>query len=128
MRYDPTTKQDRPKMTPGTYSFVIDAASEFVSKNGNDGLKLELSVAAHPDRDIRVFDNLMYMPSWLFKVEHLLTGIGLDFLSPPPVEELVGKRGSAEFVIDKESGFLKVKDYVPGDRDPGLAGKNEAPF
>jgi hypothetical protein len=122
--FDPSTAEegggDYPPLRPGEYEFKIEEASETVFKSGNKGLKLKLLVAYEGTRDIPCYANLVYTPNMLWKVKHLLEGVGFDFESPPDAWELVGKAGWAQFGVKagldasgKPNGkeYLDVKDF-----------------
>src|SRR5689334_13354163 len=96
MNYNPDEKVDS-HAAPGEYPFKIDDAQECRFRSGNEGCKLTLLVGALANRDVTVFDNLVYVPSALWKAEQLMKSIGLDFYRPPEVHELVGKMGRAKF-------------------------------
>lgn len=115
MRYNPREKTEGTgggRAEPGEYPFHIEDAVELTFKSGTEGCKLTLQVGAFQDREIKVFDNLMYLPQSLFRTENLLQALGFDFNNPPEVHHLIGKTGRAKFVIDKESGYLKVQTYI----------------
>ena len=109
---------------PGTYRFRVDEAAETTFRSGSHGLKLVLLVAAYADRDISVYDNLVYHPKALWKVDAMLKSVGLDFSSPPEAHELIGRQGVAEFRLG-ERGYLEVAKYVPAVTDAPAANKVE---
>ena len=128
MNYSPDEKVDRPNAEPGEYVFKIDDAQETVFRSGNEGCKLTLLVGALPNRDVTVFDNLVYVGKALWKTEQLMKSIGLDFYRPPEVHELVGKMGKAKFMTG-EKGYLEVEEYLPASANnaPGASQFQAAP-
>jgi hypothetical protein len=132
MNYDPTTlvENDRTKAAPGTYDFYVEQAEDTTFKSDNEGITLTLQVAALPERDIKVFDRLVFVPKALWKVSQLLASLngGFDFNSPPETNRLIGKSGKAKFVAG-EKGYLEVEEYLPQSANNGPDSRlGEAPF
>jgi hypothetical protein len=128
MRYNPTEKvEGGGRAQPGEYAFVVEAAEETMFRSGNEGCKLTLQVAAMTDRDIKVFDYLIYQPQSLWRTEEFLTCLGFDFQRPPEVHQLVGKMGKASFITDKETGYLRVKNYVSPSANNGPDSRRTQP-
>lgn len=115
MNYNPADKAEGSgpvKAKPGKYRFRVEEATEKTFNSGNEGCRLVLLVAAFSDRDVKVFDNLIYVPNSLWKTEQFLASLGFDFNHSPEVHRLVGKTGEAEFRIN-EKGYLEVDTYLP---------------
>lgn len=106
--------ENREKAEPGEYAFKVEDANEVRFKTGNEGLELRLLVAALPNRDITVFDRLVYVDKARWKIDKFLASIGFDFFSPPELHDLYGKQGMASFVTG-EKGYLEVEEYFPKD-------------
>ena len=100
---------------PGEYDFRVDDATEKQFQSHNKGCALHLSVAVSRERDIQVFDNLVYTSKSLWKTKQFLSCIGRDFNNPPDVYELIGMTGRAKFKLG-DKGFLEVAAYV--NKDP----------
>lgn len=114
MNYNPSEKVDSGgRATAGRYRFKVDEANETVFRSGSEGVKLKLLVAAFKDKDVKVFDNLVFHPNALWKVEQFMQSIGLDFNDTSiQAHDLVGLTGEAEFVVG-ENKYLEVAEYLP---------------
>ena len=115
--YNPQDKIDNGgRAESGTYTFKVDEITEKTFKTGNDGWAVKLMVAAFDDRDVTVFDNIVNVPSALWKFEQFCQAFGFDFLNPPEggyqPHQFEGRLGKAEFEKD-DKGYLKVKEYQP---------------
>lgn len=104
---------------PGDYVFVVANAEEVTFRSGNQGLKIELSVAALPDRDIKVFENFVYLPIALWRLREFMDSIGLDFGNMPGLREIIGAAGKATFV-ENDRGYLTAKKFhaAPANNAP----------
>ena len=122
--YNPSDKTENEggRAEPGVYPFVVDQITETVFRSGNSGWKVELMVGAFPDRDIRVFDNMVNTPNALWKFEQFCQAFGFDFTSPPPggwkPEQFIGKQGTADFEMG-DRGYLQVKFYSAASANNG---------
>jgi hypothetical protein len=104
---------------PGIYPYVVDQITEKTFNSGNDGWKVELMVGAFPDRDIRVFCNLVNVPAALFMMEQFCNAHGVDFNSGEyDPRDFEGKAGRAEFK-NNEKGYLEVKAFLPASANNG---------
>ncbi len=123
--YNPDEREDSGgRADEGTYRFKVDDITEKTFKTGNDGWKLELLVSALEDRDIKVYDNIVNVPTSLWKFEQFCNAFGFDFMSPPAggykPEQFLNKMGKARFVKN-DRGYLAVDEYLSanasGDSD-----------
>jgi hypothetical protein len=112
--YNPGDKSsDGPvKAQPGTYAFTIEEAQEKTFASGNRGLRVVMQVGAFADRDVKVFDNFMYLPQSLWKLGQFLAALGFDYNNPPDEDELIGCGGRAKYVVGK-NGYLEAEEYLP---------------
>ena len=123
LNYNPEDKVDT-VAEAGQYRFFVGDAVETTFRSGNEGLKITLEVAAFEDRDIKVFENLVYMDKALWRLEEFLTSVGLDYSKPPELDQLHGLEGMAEFVLGdkKQDGrqYLEVAAFLaPDASQPG---------
>ncbi len=116
---------------PGTYAFCVNDANETTFRSGNQGIKIKMDVAAFEDRDVTCFDNFVYVPQALWKLEQFLTALGLDFNDPPSVDHLIGREGKAKFILGEERDgrrYLEVDEFLePTARRPGSGPGNMQP-
>jgi hypothetical protein len=111
----------------GTYPYVVDHITEKTFNSGNDGWKVELMVGAFPDRDIRVFCNLVNVPSALFMMEQFCNAHGVDFNSGEyDPTDFEGRSGKAAFVKN-EKGYLDVKTFLAASANNGPDARKAAP-
>jgi hypothetical protein len=114
--YNPEEKEEGGgRAEPGTYGFKVDDIKETTFRTGSEGWKVELLVSALPDKDIRVYNNLVNLPKALWKFEEFLNAFGFDFMNPPrggyKPEQRINKTGKARFVKN-DRGYLEVDEYL----------------
>lgn len=104
-------------LEPGIYPFEVMAASEELSKNGNEMIKLKLAVFGTDGQQVHVFDYLL--EKLAYKIRHFCEHTGmLDKYEKGTLSELdcEGKAGYVQIVIDPANGVYmpknSVKDYV----------------
>lgn len=108
---------------PGRYNFSVTEALEVVFTN-SEGLKIEMLVAVD-DRDIRVFENLVYLEQCQWKLKQFLECIGASYDDPPDIENLYNAQGVADFKLGKPQGdegrrYLEVQEFLqPGTNASG---------
>jgi hypothetical protein len=101
----------------GTYDAVVTKATDDVSKNGNDMIKLKLTVyTPMPGITVDVWDYLVFSDAVLYKVKHFCESAGIDF-AKGVLEggECVEKNVRVKLAIDSQEGYPDknvVKDYV----------------
>lgn len=104
MRYDPKQATE-PGGNPGTYYFTIANAEEKVSGQGNEMMKLAITVHLDSSRSMTVYDYIVATPGGLWKAKMLCKEIGLDFdAGNLTVESVIGKSG--QVVVDYDKGDL----------------------
>lgn len=113
MKYNPNDMEEGGgRATAGTYEFKIDDAVETTFRSGNDGAKVTLMVGAFATKDVKVFENFVYLPQALWRLKSLMEAVGLDFAANPDVEELINLTGKAKFRVG-EKGYLEVEEFLP---------------
>lgn len=128
--YDPEEKVESGPAKPGSYDFSVTAAEETEFRSGNQGLKVTLDVFTGGDQPRNVYENFVYVPKALWKLEQFMIAIGLDFNSPPEEEELIGREGVAYFELGEanEAGrrYLQSGEfYSKGTKALGPDGTTE---
>lgn len=111
---------------PGQYPFEVLAASDEISKSGNEMIKLKLAVYGNDGNQIHVYDYLL--EKLQFKLRHFAEAAGLlaDY-----------ERGALEsFSCDGKQGYLKlgidkggngyppkntVLDYIKPEKAPSIS-------
>jgi hypothetical protein len=128
--YNPDEKEDSGgRAEEGTYSFKVDDITEKTFKSGNDGWAVMLLAAALEDKDVTVYDNLVNVPTALWKFEAFCNALGYDFANPPAggykPEQFVNRMGKARFVKN-DRGYLAVDEYLPASA--GSDSEDDVPF
>lgn len=117
----------------GEYDFQIISATDKKSKAGNDMIELEIDCFANDGRAVRVFDYLIEIPSFEYKIRHCAAATGLlqEYEKGELTADMFSSR-SGRCVLgikkDKKGEYPdrnEVKDYVkpedtqrqPGDED-----------
>jgi len=101
----------------GTYDAVVTAAKDEVSKNGNDMIKLTLTVYTPVSGvTVNVKDYLVFSNAVLYKVKHFCESAGIDF-SKGELEggECVDKNVRVKLDVESQEDYPDknvVKDYV----------------
>lgn len=125
MQYDDSeVPKSAPRATAGVYAFTVEDATDETFRSGNDGVKLTLATEAFPDRNVRVFCNLVTVKNALWKVKQFLDSVGMPFSPPPDTNKLVGLRGSARYIVN-DKGYLEVDEFLPA---PASNGPDGLPF
>lgn len=122
--YNPEEKEDTGPAKPGSYGFTVAAAEELEFRSGNNGLKIQLSVDTGGTQDRTIYENFVYVPKALWRLEAFLTCLGLDFENPPEADELIGCPGVAYFKLgepnDQGRQYLEADDFkAPGAKPLG---------
>ena len=136
--YDPSEKQETGPAQPGSYTFSVASAEEVEFRSGNQGLKIQLDVDTGGKQPKTVYENFVYVPQALWRLDAFLVSIGLDFENPPDEEELIGCTGVAYFKLgepnDQGRRYLEADEFkaqgakplgadkkTPGNMPPGQA-------
>lgn len=108
-------------LEPGVYPFEVIAASEVLSQNGNEMIKLKLAVFGADGQQVHVFDYLL--EKLAYKIRHFCEHTGmLDKYEKGTLSELdcEGKAGYVQLGIDPAKGIFmpknSVKDYVSSEK------------
>lgn len=146
MQFNPLTEEEASSanlIPPGDYPFQVLEAEDRVSKNGNDMIALTLAVWPDPssDRSRKVWDFLVCVDSFMFKIRHFAyaVGIGDKYESGGyTASDCEGLQGyvTIKHEKDRDSGEMRerVADYVTNDaratqpRAGDTAAKVEAVF
>lgn len=122
--YDPNEKEDTGPAKPGSYGFTIASAEEVEFRTGSQGLKIQLDVDTGGEQPRTIYENFVYVPKALWRLEAFLTCLGLDFEKPPEAEALIGCPGVAYFKLgepnDQGRQYLEADDFkAPGSKPLG---------
>lgn len=109
--------QEEKNMPEGEYSFEISGAEDYVSKAGNEMIKLTVRVFK-PDGSFNLVDDYL-TEKMLYKILHLCEAVNMQekyasgVLEP---EDFIGKQGKLKLVIqegkDGYSDRNSIKDYI----------------
>lgn len=117
---------------PGRYPFVvIEVEEKSFGRDGNTGLKVVMEVAVG-DRDIKVFENLIYVEQSQWRLKQFLESVGLDYDDPPDIDDLFNTQGVADFKLGKPRGdndrrYLEVDHFQEqGTKATGPSGKGSS--
>lgn len=112
---------------PGVYDFEVTAASDRISKNGNEMIELKLKIWDKKGNERIVFDYLL--EAMKFKLKHFAECVGLeDKYNSDEIEasDCIGKMGKVDIIIQQgqpnmSGGYYPdknaVKDYVKSDKN-----------
>lgn len=128
MRFAPKTEKEIAEsnlLPEGTYSFEVTEAVDYVSKKGNEMIKMFVKVYKPDGTSISVTDYLA--EAMLYKVLHFCQATGLEELyhsgeiqsdSEGRIQEFIGKTGELKLGIQKSDDYPDrntIKDYVVGE-------------
>ena len=108
--------QEERLLPEGEYSFQISGAEDYISKAGNEMIKLTVRVFK-PDGNFLLVDDYL-SEKMLFKILHLCQSTGLEdkynegVLNP---NDLIGKSAMLKLGIQKSDGYPdrnSIKDYI----------------
>lgn len=108
--------------TPGEYPFRVVSAEETLSKAGLPMCKCKLAVQAGGKFESTSWANLSYSPKASWRLKQFFDCVGLDFFRPPEVHELVGKTGTAVFLVNNR-GYLDADEYIPGSANNSVSSR-----
>lgn len=129
MRFTPKSEEEVSNLLPeGTYKFIIEDATDKVSKSGNEMIELKLRIQS-PQEKI-VFDYLLeVMP---YKLRHFCEATGLMHKYESATlmaADCMGKSGECLLIIDDKNisypAKNAVKDYVKKSKKGLGAPKSE---
>lgn len=120
LRYDPDHVQHWvPKA--GTYAFEVRGCEEARFRTGSHGIELRLAVdtggSGTRRAPLRITDRIVFGERSTWKMHDLCRATGVRFDPPCEAQDLVGKRGRAEFGLDTRDDLLtlRVVRYLPRD-------------
>lgn len=138
MKFNPKSEEEVKNLgllEKGNYAFLVKNATEQVSKQGNQMIKLTLIVWGEDGREHKIFDYLM--ESMEFKLHHFCYSIGLGEMSEKgefDCEKVIQKQGECKIYIkeDKTGEYLpknSIADYIiPSDKKEKNFKDDELPF
>jgi len=108
---------------PGEYLLTVVEASETVSRNGDDMIKLKLEIE---DRGVHLYDYLVATEKSFWKIDTFLKAIGEEVVEGEEVElcaaDLEGRQGYARLKIEDYKGKQHNKvDIWLTERNPAKA-------
>lgn len=113
-------------LEPGVYPFEVIAASEDISKAGNEMIKIKMNVFGPDDQQVHVYDYLM--EKLQYKLRHFCEATGLlEKYEAGTLSELdcEGKAGFVKIKVDPANGSYSAKnsvqDYVKAPNSPRQA-------
>ncbi len=114
---------------PGRYPFVVIEAEEKQFRN-SDGLRIVMEVAVG-ERDVKVYENLVYVSQSQWRLKQFLESTGFDYDNPPDVDEIFDAQGVADFKLgpkkDNDRRYLEVDNFLEqGTRATGPSEKGSA--
>ena len=114
---------------PGRYPFVVIEAEEKRFQR-SEGLRIVMEVAVRA-RDVKVYENLIYLPQSQWRLKQFLEATGFDYEDPPDVDELINAQGVADFKLgpkkDNDRRYLEVDMFMEeGTQATGPSEKGSA--
>ncbi len=114
---------------PGRYPFVVAEAAEKDFRNSS-GLRIVMEVAVG-SRDVKVYENLVYVKQSQWRLKQFLESTGFDYDDPPDVDDILDAHGVADFKLGpkKENNrqYLEVDMFLePGTKATGPSEKGSA--
>ena len=114
---------------PGRYPFVVVQVEEKQFTNYK-GLRVVMEVMTK-DRDIKVYENLMYAKQSQWRLKQFLESTGFDYEEIPDIEDLYEAQGVADFKLGKKQDdgrqFLDVDHFLEqGTKATGPSGKSSS--
>lgn len=132
--YDPENidpnKGPGKQSAPGRYPFVVVEVEEKQFRN-NKGLRVVMEVAVG-ERDVKVYENLIYVEQSQWRLKQFLESTGFDYDDPPDIEDIYDAQGVADFKLGKPRGendrrYLEVDHFQEqGTKATGPSGKGSS--
>ncbi len=100
-------------LAPGRYAFeVIEAAETLAKSSGNEMIKLNLKIAAKPNR---VWDNLVFTEKAFWKIDQFLVGTGANLSEGAEIEVTadgcLGLAGIVELGVEPGMGANSDREF-----------------
>jgi hypothetical protein len=112
-KYNPTDAGAETDIKEGEYPYRIDDIEEKRFGSGNEGWKMTLAVPALPEREVKVYCNVVNTKNSLWLMRKLCKAHGRDFAGGEQTPgDFIGQCGRAKF-IKNEKGYLEVADFIP---------------
>jgi hypothetical protein len=112
-KYNPSDAINGGIIPAGTYEAVVKRADNKTAKSGSEMIQLILTVYGPEESD--VFDNLVFHPKMMYRIQHFCDSAGIDFNKGElDANECVGRNVRVRLGIkDDEYGKANVvKDYT----------------
>ena len=130
-RFDPNTydPNGRGEFTPppeGDYSFVVVGAEERTSKAGNEMLSLTMSFDVDREKELTVYDQLVFTDKAMWMVHDFCACVGHDFSTGELMpEDAQGRSGVARLKLGEPNS--KGNRYMEVERFNAREGYSEQP-
>lgn len=121
MKCDPKTDQELAKLEEenlipaGVYDFEVYSAKDTFSKKGNDMTELVLTVLDNDGVERKVFDYLVSVDAFAFKIKHFAqaTGLEAEYQSGSlPADLMLGRAGKCKLAIQAAKNGYRAKNTV----------------
>jgi hypothetical protein len=117
MRYRPDAAERTDTLPIGQYEAVVKRAEEKTSKAGDPMIEVILTVYGAAGKETDVFDYLLSLDDWQWKVKHFCESAGIDYARGELTDEqCFGKNVRVDLKVEKKEGYRErnaVKDYLP---------------
>ena len=113
----------RKTIPEGTYTLVVDSATQKSSQGGNPMIAFEFSVAEGKYQGSKLYENCSLQPQALFKLKSVLVALGLEIPNKAfdlDLKDLIGLTCEAEVGHEVYEGKKKARilEYIdPSDSD-----------
>ena len=113
----------RKTIPEGTYTLVVDSATQKSSQGGNPMIAFEFSVAEGKYQGSKLYENCSLQPQALFKLKSVLIALGLDIPNKAfdlDLKDLIGMTCEADVGHEVYEGKKKARilEYIdPNDSD-----------
>lgn len=113
----------RKTIPEGTYTLVVDSATQKSSQGGNPMIAFEFSVAEGKYRGSKLYENCSLQPQALFKLKSVLIALGMEIPNKAfdlDLKDLIGLTCEAEVGHEVYEGKKKARilEYIdPSDSD-----------
>ena len=119
MQFNPNDLVEYEPVDKGDYEFVVVAAEDSISKNGNEMISLELQCEVGRDKPITVYDQLVSTAKSLWVLKSFCRSVSpsIDFESGQlEAANCIGATGIAHLVLGEENKrgrrYMEVEHYV----------------
>lgn len=121
MKCDPKTDQELAKLeeenliSKGIYDFEVHSAKDTFSKKGNDMTELVLTVLDNEGVERKVFDYLVSVDAFAFKIKHFAQATGLETQYQSgdlPADLMLGRTGKCKLDIQPAKNGYRAKNVV----------------